>query len=86
MIGIENLGLEDALKGASFLSAPSEKKSRVRMVAEVCGELETGRLVHDQPVSFSQQSREFTFRRVRETTFMRDAAETEEHDPMKELE
>ena len=86
VIGIEDLSLEDALKGAPFLSDPSEKNGPVRMVTEVCGESETGRLVHDQPVSFSQQSREFAFRRVRETTFMRGAAELEEHDPMKELE
>ncbi len=86
VIGIEDLGLEDALKGAPFLTDPSEKNGPVRMVTEVRGESATGRLVHDQPVSFSQKSREFAFRRVKETTFMRDAAEQEEHDPMKELE
>lgn len=86
VIGIEDLCLEDALRGAPFSPSVTKEKKTVRMVTEICGESEAGRLVHDQPVSFSQKSREFAFRRVKETTFMRDEAEPEEHDPMKELE
>lgn len=82
VLGIEDMSLEEALVKTPLLV---EKCLSARIVTEVRNE-ETGRLVHDQPVSFSQKERRFTFRKVTETFYNKSGGELTEHDPMKELE
>ena len=88
LIGIRELSLEEALQKETLqVASPRIKnQSPVRMVTEIREGTPRGRLVHDQPVSFSQKNRQFAFRRVTETVFMQNGTEWEEHDPMKELE
>ena len=68
IVGIAELPLEEALQSCPMLTK-KKAGAAVRMVTEVAGDSECGRFIRDQPVSFSQRVRRFTFRKVKEVSF-----------------
>lgn len=80
-LGIVPTTLEDALR-ATPVQARGKTGEALRIVTEV-REGTSGGVVRDVPVSFSPERRQYTFRRVTETSFRPNAGE---HDPMAELE